>query len=80
MRVEKKVESYTGIDVFRLVAAVLIITIHTSPLVGLSETGDFILTRIVARVAVPCFCEKDIADLRRCDRALYPGQSLQWLF
>lgn len=55
MRVEKKVESYTGIDVFRLVAAVLIITIHTSPLVGLSETGDFILTRIVARVAVPFF-------------------------
>ena len=55
MRVEKKVESYTGIDVLRLVAAVLIITIHTSPLVGLSETGDFILTRIVARVAVPFF-------------------------
>lgn len=55
MRVEKKVKSYTGIDVFRLVAAVLIITIHTSPLAGLSETGDFILTRIVARVAVPFF-------------------------
>ena len=55
MRVEKKVESYTGIDVFRLVAAVLIITIHTSPLADLSETGDFILTRIVARVAVPFF-------------------------
>lgn len=58
MRVENKSrygKGYTGIDVFRLVAAVLIITIHTSPLAGLSETGDFILTRIVARVAVPFF-------------------------
>lgn len=58
MRVENKSRNdkgYTGIDVFRLVAAVLIITIHTSPLAGLSETADFILTRIVARVAVPFF-------------------------
>lgn len=58
MRVENKSrygKGYTGIDVFRLVAAVLIITIHTSPLAGLSETADFILARIVARVAVPFF-------------------------
>lgn len=58
MRVENKSRNdkgYTGIDVFRLVAAVLIITIHTSPLAGLSETADFILTRIIARVAVPFF-------------------------
>ena len=48
-------KSYTGIDFFRLAAALMVITIHTSPLAGISETGDFILTRIVARVAVPFF-------------------------
>lgn len=48
-------KSYTGIDIFRLVAALLIITIHTSPLLSYNETADFILTRIIARVAVPFF-------------------------
>lgn len=50
-----KYKNYTGIDFFRLIAAILIITIHTSPLASFSVTGDFILTRIVARVAVPFF-------------------------
>ncbi len=48
-------KSYTGIDHFRFIAALLIITIHTSPLVSYSQTSDFILTRIIARVAVPFF-------------------------
>ncbi len=47
--------SYTGIDIFRLAAAFLVVAIHTSPLASCSETGDFILTRIAARVAVPFF-------------------------
>ncbi len=46
---------YTGVDRMRLIAAVLIITIHTSPLADFTETGDFILTRVAARVAVPFF-------------------------
>lgn len=50
-----KQNSYSGIDFFRLIAALLIIAIHTSPLASFSETGDFILTRILARVAVPFF-------------------------
>lgn len=48
-------KSYTSIDYFRFVAAFLIIAIHTSPLTSYSELGDFILTRIIARVAVPFF-------------------------
>ena len=48
-------DSYTGIDFFRLIAALLVITIHTSPLASSSETGDFVLTRVAARVAVPFF-------------------------
>lgn len=47
--------SYTGIDYFRFIAAFFIIAIHTSPLLSYSEMGDFILTRIVARAAVPFF-------------------------
>ena len=50
---EKK--SYAGIDCFRFIAALLIVAIHTSPLASFSETGDFILTRIIARIAVPFF-------------------------
>lgn len=48
-------KAYTGIDYFRFAAALLVITIHTSPLAAFSETADFFLTRITARVAVPFF-------------------------
>ena len=51
---EKK-NGYPLIDVFRVIAAVLIVAIHISPLEGLTETGDFVLTRVVARLAVPFF-------------------------
>ncbi|MDD4047951.1 MAG: serine racemase VanT catalytic subunit [Clostridia bacterium] len=50
-----KKEAYTGIDYFRIIAAFLIIAIHTSPLTTYSYTADFILTRIIARTAVPFF-------------------------
>ena len=46
---------YAGIDCFRVVAAILVIAIHISPLADIQETGDFILTRVIARVAVPFF-------------------------
>ncbi len=47
--------AYPGIDDFRLAAALLVITIHTSPLASCSKTGDFFLTRVIARTAVPFF-------------------------
>lgn len=50
-----KNESYSGIDYFRFIAALLIVAIHTSPLSSFSETGNFIFTCIVSRVAVPFF-------------------------
>ena len=53
MMTEKK--SYAGIDYFRLIAALLIVAIHTSPLVSFSQNGNFMFTRIIARVAVPFF-------------------------
>lgn len=43
------------LDRFRLLAAVLVVTIHTSPLTTYSALGDFFLTRVLGRVAVPFF-------------------------
>ena len=43
------------LDLCRLAAALLVITIHTAPLSDVSAGADFFLTRILARVAVPCF-------------------------
>lgn len=48
-------KSYLGVDMFRLIAALLVIAIHTSPLASVNGTADFILTRILARIAVPFF-------------------------
>lgn len=48
-------QKYGGLDWFRIISAILVITIHTSPLLSFAELPDFILTRIIARVAVPFF-------------------------
>jgi serine/alanine racemase len=48
-------KEYAGIDFFRVIAALLVVAIHTSPLMEFSETADYILTRVAARVAVPFF-------------------------
>lgn len=44
-----------SLDHFRVVAALLVIAIHTSPLGTVNAEGDFFLTRILARIAVPFF-------------------------
>lgn len=47
---------YLGsLDYFKLCAALLVVAIHTSPLSLLNGSADFVLTRIVARIAVPFF-------------------------
>ena len=48
-------QGYKDINYFRMVAALLVVAIHTSPLWSYSQLGDFILTRMIARVAVPFF-------------------------
>lgn len=48
-------KGYTGIDGFRLIAAALVVAIHTSPLLLWGETADFVLTGVIARIAVPFF-------------------------
>lgn len=48
-------KSYGGLDVFKMIAAFLVVAIHTSPLTSLSLEADFFLTRVLARLAVPFF-------------------------
>ncbi|MCH5274497.1 MAG: acyltransferase [Lachnospiraceae bacterium] len=44
-----------GLDDFKWIAAALVVAIHTSPLESINETADFLLTRVLARLAVPFF-------------------------
>ncbi|MDE7362395.1 MAG: acyltransferase family protein [Oscillospiraceae bacterium] len=44
-----------ALDNFRLIAALLVIAIHTSPLWSIDETANLLLTGVFARVAVPFF-------------------------
>ncbi|MFD2118042.1 hypothetical protein ACFSTH_01470 [Paenibacillus yanchengensis] len=46
---------YGGFDGFRLIAAILVIANHTSPIWSYDVLGDFILTRFISRVTVPFF-------------------------
>lgn len=48
-------KAYTGIDIFRLIAAILVIANHTSPLLDYTASGNFVLTSVFARLAVPFF-------------------------
>lgn len=48
-------EKRGSLDIFRVIAAVLVVAIHTSPLETISPDADFFLTRILARIAVPFF-------------------------
>lgn len=48
-------KNYAAIDNFRLVAAVLIVAIHTAPLASFSNTADFLVTYCFGRIGVPFF-------------------------
>lgn len=48
-------KQYGFLDIGKLVASLLVVAIHTSPLESISTSADFFITRILARVAVPFF-------------------------
>lgn len=48
-------KTYAAIDDFRLVAALLIVAIHTAPLSSFHETADFLVTYCFGRIGVPFF-------------------------
>lgn len=51
----EKHKGYPMVDYFRMIAAVLVVAIHISPLEEYSRFADFLLTRVAARIAVPFF-------------------------
>lgn len=48
-------KAYAGIDYFRIIAALLIVAIHTYPLLSFGRKADFVFTHVLARTAVPFF-------------------------
>ena len=48
-------KNYAAIDNFRLIAALLIVAIHTAPLASFSKTADFLVTYCFGRIGVPFF-------------------------
>lgn len=46
---------YNAIDIGRVVAAILVICIHTNPLFHISESGNYFIVSVIARLAVPFF-------------------------
>lgn len=48
-------KDYPGIDIFRMIAAILVIGIHTWPFADFGEIPELLFTRTIARIAVPFF-------------------------
>lgn len=46
---------YNAIDLARILAAFLVICVHTDPLIHYSDTGNYFLVSVLARLAVPFF-------------------------
>ncbi|MEG0823908.1 MAG: acyltransferase, partial [Erysipelotrichaceae bacterium] len=53
MKTENK--HYAALDILKFICALLVVAIHTAPLIGISDTGNFVLVQIIARLAVPIF-------------------------
>ncbi|SKA88563.1 serine/alanine racemase [Caloramator quimbayensis] len=51
----RKKENYYAFDVMKFVASILVISIHTKPLADYNKYYDFIITQIIARIAVPFY-------------------------
>ncbi|WP_229106730.1 alanine racemase, partial [Paenibacillus sp. 1001270B_150601_E10] len=50
-----KANSYGAVDSFKMIAAMMVIAIHTGPLASYNAYADFLLTGVLARLAVPIF-------------------------
>lgn len=46
---------YGGLDLFRIPAALLVVAVHTGPLLTVSSQANYLITDILARLAVPFF-------------------------
>ena len=48
-------KNYYALDVAKLICALLVICIHTGPLLDISSDANFVLVQVLARLAVPLF-------------------------
>lgn len=48
-------KSYYAIDIAKFISALLVICIHTGPLLDISKDANFVLVQILSRIAVPLF-------------------------
>lgn len=55
MNHKQTVKQFTAIDLAKFICSLLVVFIHTTPLVNISEAANFFATNILARVAVPLF-------------------------
>lgn len=46
---------YNGIDYAKFICAILVICVHTGPLLSINENANFFLVQIISRIAVPFF-------------------------
>ena len=49
------IKRYNSIDVFRLVCAIMIVSIHTQPLSDINSFAGYFASGIITRFAVPYF-------------------------
>lgn len=50
-----KSSNHTFIDIFKFIAALLVVAIHTTPLEDISAKGNFYFENMLCRIAVPFF-------------------------
>ena len=48
-------KNYYALDVAKLICALLVICIHTGPLLDVNIDANFVLVQVLARLAVPLF-------------------------
>lgn len=51
----KRISNLNNLDIMKFIAAILIVSIHTTPLLSLNETVSLAFENTIARVAVPFF-------------------------
>ena len=50
-----KIKDKLNLDTYRIIVAILVISIHTFPLTSINPDIDYLITRVFARIAVPLF-------------------------
>lgn len=69
---------YGGLDLFRVAAALLVVANHTGPLLSFNGTANYLITDILARLAVPFFFA--VSGFFLVPKLTEQGRSALWPF